>query len=625
MVLSGLDFRRRFLLALLLALLSGSVVACGAANDPQSAAQAFATALVRDDIAGAARYLAPSMAGKPEAAELFLTGYRAMISHDRGALRGAEVLAQAVQPDNTADLQIVWQFDQLALRTDWQVGRADQQWLLLSVRGTPVVVQRDAAGAYVTPTPSARTLRIRLATIDQLSPEMRHAATVTLAERDESGKLDKNGEVAFANVPIGPATLLVQVPGLQDARSTVQVGGDEPIDVPVGEPIPFDAGIAFFNREGGYTLMSQTAEGLRTHWTLHTDDLSDWNAVDQSFGFTTGEGIGRIDALGRVNWRWQPKGLRDWVYNAAVGEVAYVENNDVFSVAAQAGAAPQRWSKTGMFRKVLGWADRDTLIVATDAERRVLHRDGSGYMMFDNAPLSGGEHLLTGLDGMVRLVQKGQRFLTIGATALQPSVEIPAVDLEDGAFAYGWTSDGRYFLVNSGATEPAVNSGLIALDRDGAPRQLDADFLANWQLFSAGSLGSLHAWAFAPSGSRMALGWDGERRKGIYLADAAGATVKQLAAVVPNALFWPSDDTLIYSIVDGDDRGTWVLGLDGQPPRRLFAYPSEQVAAAPDGRLLLLANHTLWQSSGAGEPQMLGDEGAITFSDNFIWLQSIAR
>lgn len=625
MVISGLAFQRRFVLALLVALLSGGMAACGAPNDPQAAAQAFATALVREDYPGAARYLAPSMAGKPEAAELFVTAYRATISQNRGALRGAEVLAPAGQPGDTANLQIVWQFDQQALRTDWRAGRADQQWLLLGVSGTPVVVQRDSAGVYVTPTPSTRTLRLQLAAIDQLSQEMRRAAMVTLVERDESAKLDKNGQAQFLNVPLGPATLLVQVPGRQDARSSVQVGGEEPIVVAAGEPLPFDADTAFIDSDGAYELMSLSAEGLRTHWTLRSDYLSDWNPADQSVGFVSGEGVGRIDALGRISWRWQPKGLPAWLFSAALGEVAYVDHNDVFSLAAEAGAAPQRWSKTGMFRKVLGWADRDSLIVETDTERRVLHRDGSGYLMFDNAPLSGGEHLLAGRDGLIRLVQKGQRYLTIGATALEPSVEIPAVDGKDGAFPYGWTSDGRYFLVNSGATEPAGNSGLVALDRDGAPFQLDAEFLANWLLFSSGTMSSLQDWAFAPSGSRMALGWDGERRTGIYIADPAGASVKQLTTAVPDQLFWPSDDTIVYTIAQGDDRGTWAVGTDGQPPRRLFAYLAEKVAAAPDGRLLLLANHTLWRSSGSGAPQMLGEEGMIVFPKQFTWLQSLAR
>lgn len=624
MVISGLAFQRRCLLALLMALLS-SLAGCGAPNDPQSAAQAFATALVREDYPSAARYLAPSMAGKPEAAELFVTAYRAMISQNRGALRDAEVLAPAGQPGDTANLQIVWQFDQQALRTDWRAGRADKQWLLLGVSGMPVVVQRDSAGVYVTPTPSTRTLRVQISAFDQLSRDARLDTRVTLVERDESAKLDKNGVAAFLNVPLGPATLLLQMPGFQDARSSVQVGGDDPIALQLGEPLPFDADTAFINSNGAYELISPSAEGLRTHWRLDSDYLSDWNPADQSMGFVSGEGVGRIDMLGRISWRWQAHGQPDWLFSAALGEVAYVDHNDVFSVAAQAGATPQRWSKTGMYRKVLGWADRDSLIVETSTERRVLHRDGSGYLMFDNAPLSGGENLLATPDGLIHLVQKGRRFLTIGATALEPSVEIPGVNGKDGAFPYGWTSDGRYFLVNSGATELAGNSGLVALDRDGAPHQLDAEFLANWMLFSAGGMGSLQDWAFAPSGSRMALGWKGERRTGIYIADPADASVRQLTAVVPDELFWPSDDTIVYTIAQGDDRGTWALGLDGQPPHKLFAYPADKVASAPDGRLLLLANNTLWQSDGAGEPQMLGEEGMIIFPAQFTWLQGFAR
>ena len=172
--------------------------------------------------------------------------------------------------------------------------------------------------------------------------------------------------------------------------------------------------------------------------------------------------------------------------------------------------------------------------------------------------------------------------------------------------------------MHSSATKAGSDSGILAFDRQGGLRQIAPTLRATQQMFG-GQITQLGTFNFAPTGSRYALIWNDEAQGGIIVGDAADGSLQVINPIVPSALFWPGGDTLIYTIQQGNDIGTWLQKI-GSAATRLFSYRAEQATMAPDGTILLVANNSLWRYDGQGEPKLLGSEGTVQDKRQFIWL-----
>jgi hypothetical protein len=276
---------------------------------------------------------------------------------------------------------------------------------------------------------------------------------------------------------------------------------------------------------------------------------------------------------------------------------------------------PQRWTELGIAVRVIGWVDTERIILETDRDVRLVQRDGTGYKVADGMLF--GPDFVQDRTGQIRFLRTSTQLFRFGRTELEP-LALTRAQVESSR-EYGWTSDNRYYLRHSTATQEGDTSGVFILEPEGTIRQVAAELTGRLEFFTT-FLDSREPPSFAPSSSRMALIWYGKSNPGIYLIDAGAANVTQMSTVAPDRLFWADETFLIYVIRDGDAMGTWFLPLNGEPAQKLFAFRATQVGKAPQGGVFIVANNTLWHYDPQRDPkpQMLGAEGRYQSDDAFV-------
>jgi hypothetical protein len=374
--------------------------------------------------------------------------------------------------------------------------------------------------------------------------------------------------------------------------------------------------------EDTITAQTLTDTGLQDQWSqpvLAVEGLTPDRAALQ---FLSRQGVGRIAPDGAVTWDWQPpQDFGHWAYHGGTREVAYVQNQDVFSIAAAPDAQPVRWTQQGIARSVLRFADADTLLVRTSTETNlmVLHRDGSGY----HIPIS-WTFIVAPDHTVLALESESGVFWKPGATELEL-----IADLSDSQSImhtqmpqYGWLPKKQVLLLHSLALQEDATSGIFAFDRQRTLRQVIPSLVAAPGLpgFGGTLTDRRGAYAFAESSNRMALVWREEGNAGTFIIDVDASTAQPVTTLTPDRLFWPRADGLLLVVNEGDQLGTWWQPVDGSPARQLFQYRVEQATSLPDGRLLLIANKTLWQQQGEDAPQMIGEEGSVDDTRRFLRL-----
>ena len=631
-----------------IALFALILAACGG-NDPRGATQTFADALVEEDYATAAGYWAVESSAEvlaPEdlqEIESFLVEFRASLIADHGSLNGAVVqeptFDTATDPPTQGTIPIVWQLERADVMTPWFLAEEEDGWRVawIPLLSGMAVGELTDEGLFVTPTPApptptpqptSRNLTVGVAglTMDRATPlEVR----VTLVEQDLTQPLDGSGTTVFRDLPLGTYTLQLTMPGREPTETTIAIRGDQSppavLELPIGDLIASDPATMVLHRTvqpfflvdvSPYTLSSRTDGGLQAHWEREVTYLGNWNNDQTAVQFGDNQGIGWIDTSGIVTWDWQPDEAfpQRWSYRPDLTEIAYIVNNDVWTVAPDPTATPTRWTEVGIIRELQGWVDPNTLVVATETGRQIVRRDGTLYTI-SGASFPHDDQVRDHL-GWVRFLRDGGDLLRPGADALVTVATVP----EGIDYIYGWTRDNQYLLIHSNAREVSATSGVLAIAADGTIEPLAPDLI----LSRSGSNYSAERLMAAVSGSAMGgnrwvLAWQRAGQEGIYRMDSADGTSEQISTVVPERLFLPTLDLVLYTIIDGNDMGTWAMSVDGGDPTRLFAYQAEQATAMPDGTILLVANNTLWETDGQSAPVMVGDEGTVTEVPRFIY------
>lgn len=641
------DVRRVRLLGM--ALFALILAACGG-NDPHATTQTFADALVEEDYTTAASYwAAESDAEVLDPADLqeiesFLVEFRASLIADHGSLNGATVqeptFDTATDPPTQGTIPIVWQLERADVMTPWFLAEEDDGWRVawIPFLSGMAVGELTDDGVFVTPTPApptptpqptSRNLTVGVAGLP-MEVENLLGVSVTVVESDLTQALDGTGTTVFRDLPLGTYTLQLTIPGREPTETTVAIQGDQPppdrLDLPMGDLLASDPATmvlhyvpAFFGTGNTpYTLSRRTEAGLEDHWTRDIRTLGPWNADRTAIHVATRQGVGWLDTSGIITWDWQPREPvpRDWVVRPDFAEIAYIANNDVWTVAADATATPVRWTEVGIAREVQGWMDPETLLVITENGRQIVRRDGTQYAI-TAAPSSAMR------DDRIRDRVGWVRFLRDEGTLLQPGADdlLPVATIPEGIdYIYGWTRDNQYLLIHSDATAVSATSGVLAIASDGTMQTLAPDLILS-QRGAGRSAERLMASisGAAMGGNRWVLAWQGDGQEGIYRMDSADGTSEQISAMVPEQLFLPTPDLVLYTIGDGSDIGTWAMSADGGNPTRLFAYQAEQATAMADGTILLVANDTFWETDGQSEPVMLGTEGTVTEAPRFFY------
>lgn len=613
------------------------LASCAGSNGPQAAAQRYVDALIKEDYAAAADEVDAGRMGR-EGVIAILPFLRAELIRQNGTLRSATVEQLERDDDTRAAVVVTWRGEGGELTSSLILARVEQSWKIVDMPAgvpgaqVPIGIEPPVGGevgvpaAPPPPTPAEQAVTVRLIGLEGLADEARYRITVEAEGLDQPFRPERN-DTWTARLPLGKHTLRVSMPGRTDTQASVEVTGTrppDPVSAELGEQLPIDANTTVLTA-GGYSnewnISSIGPDGL-----ISSDiKVQTVRGLDQSklaIQFADSKGLGTVGLDGSKTYQWQRPPIKEdfssgvWIYGPEYKEIAYVENNDVWTLETKPGAKPTRWTELGIFSGMIGYFDADTLLVQGQSERHVLRRDGTGFTYQGNrferglTPIYGGA-------GVSFLEAKGVYFQP-GPDELVKRAEV-AADYT-GVKVYGWTADRKYYLVHSAAKEQNATSGVVALSLDGTARSV-AEQLLPTNDYGDGSLTeSAASSAFSPGGSRMALVWQGTHAPGVYVLDAAGADAERLVELVPDRIFWPLDRSLIYVIEDGVDMGTWLQPTAGGPARKLFAYRASNVTASGDGTVFLIANNTLWRYDGSGEPQVLGEEGKQAEVRAFHWL-----
>jgi hypothetical protein len=172
---------------------------------------------------------------------------------------------------------------------------------------------------------------------------------------------------------------------------------------------------------------------------------------------------------------------------------------------------------------------------------------------------------------------------------------------------YGWSRNNRFLMLVQASEDRDITGGIYAVSSEKSMQRLAPKLKPN----SADLRQVAGLWAPAPEGNEMAIVWLVEGQRGIYVIDMESGASRKVSEATPDRLFWLTNGELIYVINEGNQMGTWRLALNGGSAEKLFAYRATSALAMPDGRVLMLANNTLWAYSGSGEPTVVGKEGQL--------------
>jgi hypothetical protein len=196
------------------------------------------------------------------------------------------------------------------------------------------------------------------------------------------------------------------------------------VEVVLGDPEPLDPNNTFLlGRGGGYQLAQITPQGIAYLWKDQQNfhQVKGWNDDKTSLHFVNGQGLGKIDVAGRIEWEWpvsqsigrSRNSYPQFAFRPDYKEVALIKNNDLFSQEIENGKEPQRWTQNGLHGVVLGWFDNETVLTSGSRDQVnnsfVVHRDGSHSVFHENA--RGGTPILDNQNRMAFLYQNGHFYI----------------------------------------------------------------------------------------------------------------------------------------------------------------------------------------------------------------------
>jgi hypothetical protein len=651
---------------LLLVLLVGGVFwAMGSmGSGPRDVAQRYADAFVREDYQAMEPFIGnmPNMNAGQASQIVQLMGFlrQGMIA-EYGALQRASTLPPTTQTERNAEVVIVWHLEKGDLALPVNLTRDENVWQITNMgnfipgklEGNQFIASGSVApGPYfgdlpagdassnqanspiITPTPSAFTLNVEVKDVQQ--NQNQNQITVTLVERSMTESLQW-GRVSFADLPAGTYTLRVSAPGFKDTETTVEARGDRalpnPIELRLGEALPLDPNTSLLMQLdfGNYELFTTTNNQLQSVANFGSGDRILGLSADQTaIMFLDAKGLGQMNVAGERTYSWQHE-TQQRSFNVAQfrlrpdrKEAAYVQNNDVFSTTTDGSGTPTRWTKVGIYNAVIGWYDDDTLIVnSNDTGTHVVRRDGSSYVAKQKPTSLYGDGFGAwsrdswGLKGTVITDRSGRaRFLVQGSNEARFQ-QIGTDKLEEkGTFKdswntnlsyYGWSRDNRYLILVQSSQDKDIPGGIYAVSSEKGAQRLAPEL----KPASADRSEVSGGWALPPEGSEMAIVWLVEGQQGIYVINMENGAARKVSETTPDRLFWPNNGELIYVINEGSQMGTWRLPLNGDSAEKIFAYRATSTLVMPDGRILMLANNSLWAYNGSSEPTVVGTEGQL--------------